>query len=281
MTPIARTHIAPLQDLPTLPAAVVDLLDLLARDDTDTPALAAKIALDPALAAKTLRLANSSFYGLPRHVSSLADAASVLGLRTLRSVVTTAALNASVPVPECEGFDFDTFWRHAVSVAVGAKVLALEVGADEEAAFTAGLLHDMGRLVLARAHPGRYAEVLAHGDARGAGLENRELELLGVDHSEVGALVAERWQFPKSIVAAIGGHHAQGREPLAAANLAGLVRLADEWVHAIAQGALDGSPATIAFEEMRHAAGLAPDALQRLLREIDERARTICVALLH
>jgi putative nucleotidyltransferase with HDIG domain len=264
------------RDLPALPAAVLDLLDLFARDAIENHVLAAKIALDPALSAKTLRLANSSFYGLARHVSSLGDAVAVLGLRTMRSIVTTAALASGAPRPACDGFDLQTFWRHAIAVAVATKLVALEIGADPEAAFTAGLLHDMGRLAMASAHPKLYAQVLAHGDTHGDELARREHEMFGVDHAEAGALVAEHWRFPQVIVDAIGGHHPR-RLAAGGAALTHQVGLGDQLVHALDHGAPLAPQCHQAWQDF----GLAAQAMPRLLGEIELQARAITLALTH
>jgi putative nucleotidyltransferase with HDIG domain len=266
-------------NLPALPAAVADLLDMLGRDDVEIGALAAKIALDPALAAKTLRLANSSFYGMGRHVSSLTEAASVLGLRTVNTVVTTAALTGSFASAQCEGFDFNAFWRHAVGTAVSAKLVAAAGGADAQAAFIAGLLHDIGRLVIAVGFPQRYAEVLAQGHARGLDLGERERSLLGVDHAMVGALVAEHWRFPKAIAEAIAGHHAPlaRTAPLALANV---VHLADRLVHAVDHEMSGQSEVPVAFADAWVDVGLPPDRCTPVFAQAQEQTAAICVALL-
>jgi putative nucleotidyltransferase with HDIG domain len=269
-------RISPARDLPALPAAVLELLDLFARDAIGGQALAVRIASDPALSAKTLRLANSSFYGLARQVSSLGEAVAVLGLRTMRSVVTMAALTSGVARPVCEGFDFPTFWRHAIAVAVSAKLIAVEIGADSEAAFTAGLLHDMGRLVMASGHPLLYAQVLAHGDGRGRALAEREHEVFGIDHSQAGALVAEHWRFPSAIVDAIGGHHPLGWAQ-GAPGLTDLVGLADELVHSMEECTTLPPECQQAWQDL----GLAPQAIPSLLGEIELQARAIAGALLH
>ena len=268
------------RNLPALPAAVLELLDMLGRDDVETHALAAKISLDPALAAKTLRLANSSFYGMARHVTSLSEAASVLGLRTVRTVVTTAALTGSIAAPVCEGFDFNAFWRHAVSAAVGSKLVAIATGVDSEAAFTAGLLHDIGRLVLAAGFPQRYEEVLAHGDARGIELGDREHQLLGIDHAAVGALVAEHWRFPKPIVDAIAGHHAlpTGAD---AVTLTQVVHLADHLLHALELGTCVDNDLPASCLPAWLSTHLSAECRMHLLVETELQAGAICAALLH
>lgn len=281
-------EISLVRDLPALPAAVFELLTLLGRDDVGTPALVAKISLDQALTAKTLRLANSSFYGMPRHVASVSDATAVLGLRTVRVVLTAAALHGSFKPPECVGFDFMAFWRHAVSTAVCARLIGAEIGADAEAAFTAGLLHDIGELILASSHPERFAEVLAQQAQSAAPLREIETALLGIDHAQVGARVAEHWRFPKPIVDAITDHHA----PAAASDAFALVRIvhvADLLARALGQAAPGGAAESglppLDPRSADHTAwlalGLDADAWARLGADAEIQTQAICAALMN
>ena len=271
--------IADVRDLPVLPAAVLELLDMLGRDDVDTSQLVARISLDQALTAKTLRLANSSFYGVLRQVGSVTDATTMLGLRTVRAVVTAAALTGSFKPPACKGFDFMAFWRHAVNTAVSARLLAAEVGADPDAAFTAGLLHDVGRLVLASAFPERYAGVLAHRVKADIALRDAELALLGIDHAAVGAAVAERWRFPKAIVEVIGNHHT----PAACATafvLVRIVHIADQLARVLEHGAGGGEVPHATCHRAWTELGLPAEAWARMVAEAELQTQTLCAALL-
>ena len=279
----APLEISLVRDLPALPAAVFELLELLGRDDVGTPALVAKISLDQALTAKTLRLANSSFYGMPRHVGSVSDATTVLGLRTVRVVLTAAALHGAFKPPACAGFDFMAFWRHAVCTAVCARLVGTEIGADAEAAFTAGLLHDIGKLILASSHPERYAEVLAHA-AGGAPLRVVEAEWLGIDHAQVGARVAEHWRFPKPIVDAITHHHAPP-DASAAFALVRLVHVAVLLARALGTATPAQPFAPLDPHATGHAAwlalGLNADAWRRLGADAELQTQSICAAMLN
>jgi putative nucleotidyltransferase with HDIG domain len=273
-------RISGIGELPALRAVVMDLLDMLGRDDVDTAVLATKLSYDQALTAKTLRLANSSFYGVPRRVTSVSDAITVLGMRTVRTVVTAAALIGSFDPPVCEGFDFDLFWRHAVATAVAAKLLAAELGADTEAAFTAGLLHDIGRLVLASSVPERYAQVLAHGDGRGTELRDCEEVLLGTDHAALGARIAAYWRFPQPIADAISDHHAPPAQG-DALSLVHIVHVADDIAHAMEPGVCGGNAASAACEEAWLGMGLSPECWTRVLAETELQTQAICAAMLN
>ncbi|WP_428420560.1 HDOD domain-containing protein [Methylibium sp.] len=227
--------LAGVRELPALPAVVLELIQSLGDTDANTDQLAARIARDQGLAAKTLRLANSSFYGMPRQVTSIADATTILGWRTVRSVATAAGLTAMMHTPDCPGFDFKAFWRHAIGTALCAASLARGTPLDEGLGFTAGLLHDLGRLALASSFAGPYAQVLRHrGECDGPVLES-ERAVLGTDHAAVGSLLAEHWCFASCMVEAIAAHHEP--QPLTSrpgpADLADLVHVADNMAHAL------------------------------------------------
>ncbi len=234
--PLTPSPIAWARDLPALPAAVLDLLALLGAEDVDIDELAAKLSLDMALTAKTLRLANSSFYGLRREVTSVPETITVLGLRMIKGIITAAAVTANFKPPVCEGFDFKAFWRHGVATAVAAQMIAFDSDVEPTAAFTAGLLFNIGQLVFASSFADRYEPVLALQASTGMDAREAERALLGVDHATVGARVAELWHLPEAIAQAIGRDVAEpaGR---ARRGLARTASAADRLMRAFALGA--------------------------------------------
>ncbi len=135
---------ATLRGLPPLPSVVLDLIASLGQEELSAAQIAAKISRDPALVAKTLRLANSSFYARGRQVGTIAEAITVLDLRTVRAAVMAAGLAGSFP--RQPGFDHDAFWRHSFGSALWAQALADELRRDDgDLAFTVGLLHEVAR----------------------------------------------------------------------------------------------------------------------------------------
>jgi len=219
------------QELPALPAVVLELIQSLGDSNVSAEQLATKISHDQAIAAKTLRLANSSFYGMARQVTSIAEATAILGLRTLRSVATAAGLVGGFAHSRCSGFDFDAFWRHSIGTALAARALARRTGQDEDAAFTLGLVHDIGRLVLISSYEDEYAKVLAYQMEHDCLMYVAEQHHFGVDHAEVGGVVAEHWHFAPDIVSAISCHH---RPPAARVKtLTDLVHVADNLAHGL------------------------------------------------
>lgn len=219
------------QSLPPLPQAVLELEAALRCDTAQTSRIVSAVACDQALSLTALRLANSSFYGVSGRVVSLRGAVQVLGLQTLSAVLTTAAILRSFSRPWCPGYDFDAGWRHALCTALCARLLAEATGQDAEAAYTAGLLHDVGRLVLAIHQPQALGEAIAQAAAHDDHAGAHEQALLGVDHATVGAMVAEHWRLSPAVVQAVRHHHdlpAQGSHPLCE-----LLHVADNIAHAL------------------------------------------------
>jgi putative nucleotidyltransferase with HDIG domain len=220
-----------LHDLPSPPAVVMELLSSIDEPDADIALLAKKVATDQALTAKTLRLANSSLYGLSVKVTTIQQAITYLGFHTTRKLITTAALTGCFPSRQCAGFDDKAFWRHAIATAACARVLARHLRINQDIAFTAGLLHDVGRLVLVTLHPERYAAVIAHHDAHGVTLLDAEREVMAVDHVMAGIALARQWGFSDTMRQAIAFHHAP--ETAGAGFLATIVHVANAVVHAL------------------------------------------------
>lgn len=198
------------RDLPSLPAVVAELLATMEQEDIDTHVLATKIALDQALTAKTLRLANSSFYGLQSKVTTIQQAISVLGFHSIRTLVTACSVTASFTPSKDVEFDFQAFWRHAIGSAVCARVLAPRCGINPDTAFTAGLLHDLGTLVLCTRFPADYRRVAAYRREHDCVTSAAQMAVFGIDHAAVGSALTAHWKFPQQIQAAVAGHHLAG-----------------------------------------------------------------------
>lgn len=232
MTALSATAVAErVRELPALPAALAQLLSALEDPAPDIERLTRLMALDQALSVKALRLANSSFYGLPRQVHSIGDAVQLLGLRSIRNIVLAAGLVSALTPHHAGPLDLTGFWRHATATALCAEALALRLELDVGAAFTLGLLHDIGRLVLASGFPAPYQQVLSYQAQQDCPALQAERAVLGTDHAHVGALMAERWNFAPQLIDAIALHHQPPEQGPALA--VDLVHLADNIAHAL------------------------------------------------
>ncbi len=223
--------LARLRQLPSLPSAVSGVLASFANEDMDVEVIAAQISRDQGLTARVLRVANSSFYGLQTRVGTINEAVVVLGFRAVRSMVLAVGMNGAFRVDQCAGFDAGGYLRHGVGVALASRRLARGFGQHADLAFTGGLLHDIGMLVLASAFPKQYGEVLAQRRRDDRFLIEVEREILGIDHAEVGGMLAQTWHFPVSLFEAVAHHHDPAAAP--AGSLANVVHVADATAHAL------------------------------------------------
>lgn len=195
-------------DLPTLPTVVAKIVELVDNPRTNASTLARLISSDPALTARMLKLANSAYYGFPRRIGTINLAIVVLGFNTVRDLAISASLVERFNLAY-EGGDLQTdFWEHSVCTAVAARMVQRlgPAGAVGEA-FVAGLLHDIGRLIIARYLPDEFERVRKETETSQRSLWNVELEVLGMSHSEVGGLLCRRWNLPEPISDAVTWHH--------------------------------------------------------------------------
>lgn len=237
--PSLAEMIARLHKLPAMPAVAMELLSSLSDDNTEVDALARRIAQDQAIAARVLRVANSPFYGLQTQVGSIRDAIVVLGFSSVRSLVLTATVVSGLPAGRCPGFSQEHFWRHGLAVGVAARNLARALGHKGDNLFIAGLLHDIGRLAMVVVAPDDYARVIATAHEQDCPWQQAEMSAFGYDHADVGAALAQRWNFPEDIRQALAFHHApSGGTP---GGPAGLIHYADAIAKALD---LDGAEDT-------------------------------------
>ncbi|RBA22885.1 HDOD domain-containing protein [Herminiimonas fonticola] len=219
------------RDLPSLPIIVMELLTSFEQPDANLTVLAEKVSHDQALAAKTLRLANSSFYGLSRKVTTIQQAITILGFDSIRALVVAAGATENFRSVKHPTFNFETFWRHSIGVAVCSKQLARLVNENQNYAFVCGLMHDIGRLVLVTRFPSEYGAATKYRDAQDCHMLEAEKEVLGVDHALVGRLLAESWKFPALMQKAISNHH--DPEPSDMGGMPSIVHAANAIVHGL------------------------------------------------
>jgi len=231
MTITSEELIQGLDDLPSLPAVVMELLSSIDQEDIDISVLAKKVATDQALTAKTLRLANSSAFGLQVKATTIGQAMTYLGFQSTRNLIMAAAMTGCFPSGRCPSFDDKAFWRLSIATAACARVLARHMRFNQDVAFTAGLLHGIGRLVLVTRYPEQYDTVLRERKRLDGNLLDTERALLGIDHILAGAALAEHWQFSGTMQQAIAFYHAP--ETPGAGFLATIVHVSNAVAHAL------------------------------------------------
>lgn len=267
--------------LPSLPKAALDALHALRSEDASPEQCAEQIARDPALAARTLRLANSAFYGLSGRVGSVRDAVHMLGRRTLASMVTASVVCEQIRVDQCEGFDFAAFWRHAAGTATAARALARELRVDEDLAFTGGLLHDIGQLALAAYFPAEIGMMLKEAHSRDVPLYRAETLIAGPDHAELGAMIVTQWNLPAPMAEAVRYHHR--RPPHGASDgpisVSDVVHVADSIAHALDLSGLEEEAVPEIDLATWGKLEIKPAQYLRIFQQTEEGVASLCQAL--
>jgi putative nucleotidyltransferase with HDIG domain len=198
-----------LKELPTLPTVVAQLMMTLNEPTSSARDLERLIANDQAIAARLLKLANSAFYGLPGKVASLNRAITLLGFNTVRSLVLTIGVIDKFGGPSGgKYFDRGEFWEHSLSVAMVARLLGARDSAfSPDEAHLAGLLHDIGKVIMDNFMPAKFQEAMQLVKEKGRDPLEAEQELLGLSHDEVGHIAAGEWRFPEFLSEVIKNHH--------------------------------------------------------------------------
>jgi putative nucleotidyltransferase with HDIG domain len=207
-------------DLPTIPTTVVKVLRVAGSETASAADLAKVIIADQSLAAKILKVANSALYSLPRKVHDIQHAVTLLGFREVRDVAFGMGVFDSMYLAMNRAYwNRAKFWEHSYVVAYLTRELARRSGSGQgENAFAAGLLHDVGKVILDRYFAGYFRRIIEMVDATQASYYDVEIDVLSVGHDTIGGYVMGTWSLPDELVAGVAGHHhpSQDTEPMAA-----------------------------------------------------------------
>jgi HD-like signal output (HDOD) protein len=196
-------------ELPALPEIYFRVSEQIDDEDVTAHEIGDTVQTDPYLTGRILKLINSAYYGLQYHVTSVAQAVSLLGRRQLRQILIGSVLSEAFEDVHVSDFPIHSFWAHSIKTAIIARHLGMQNAQvlDHEAYFTAGLLHDLGWLVIAKAEPGSYLQVDNIVQNEGRDALEVENELLGVNHVDVGAALMAKWAMPSVISICVKKHH--------------------------------------------------------------------------
>ncbi|OAG27607.1 HDOD domain-containing protein [Thermodesulfatator autotrophicus] len=219
-----------LQSLPTLPPIVGQLTKLIADERSTAQQVAALIEKDQVLTGKVLKMVNSAFYGFPRRISTVSNAIVLLGFNVVRTLVITASIFETMQAQDLK------LWEHSLGTAAAAGLLAtkLELKNPEEVT-TAGLLHDIGKVVLRTEFPEILKQIEKTVQEKGIYFREAEQEILDFDHGEIGRLLANQWNLPERLVEPIAYHHAVEKARKFKKETA-IVHFADIMVRAVGYG---------------------------------------------
>lgn len=216
-----KNNLECLANLPSLPTLLLEAVQQI-NGKQNLVALADIIAQDPSMTIRILRVANSPFYGMPREIGSLREAAILLGLNRVRDMLIGLCFSKILPT-EHKNPDYRHLWRHSMAVAECTRQLAALSDHSTDFAFTAGLLHDIGRLLIFILFPDEFSLITSEPASL---LTKTERHILGFDHVEIGAKAAQYWNLPVAIQEAIEQHETQP-EPGSPKSLGLLVYTAD------------------------------------------------------
>jgi HD-like signal output (HDOD) protein len=204
----ARDIAALVDGMPSLPITFQRINEVVANPAGTTAQLAETVSGDQGLATRILRLANSSFYGLSARVDTITQAIGIIGTRQLRDLALAAAVMDLFKGMAPDLINADDFWTHSLAVGAGARLIAQRRGETAcERHFVAGMLHDLGLMVMAQRLPKRLSENLARARTDGQPLAQVERLEMGFDHAELGAVLVERWHLPDTLVEPTACHH--------------------------------------------------------------------------
>jgi HD-like signal output (HDOD) protein/CheY-like chemotaxis protein len=227
-----RELVARLRTFPIVPSLYLEVINALKSPNTTTSELGAIIAKDMAMMTKLLQVTNSACFGLPRKISDPEEAVGILGFETVKSMVMTLKLLSQYDKVKPVYFSIDRLWRHSTEVARISRRLALTQSDDPvlaESAFTAGLMHDLGKLVLASNFDEQYSGAQALARQQQLPLWQVEKQIFGASHGEIGAYLLGLWGMPLDLVEAAALHHNPSRclakrfSPLTAVHVANVL----------------------------------------------------------
>ena len=235
-----------IHNLPTPPIVFTEVNKVINNPNTSAYQLGAIIAEDPALTAKILKLTNSAFYGIPRSITSVKQAIIILGLDVVRSLVLSASVFETFSnLYKLDKNYLDLFWRHSLSVGSMARIISRTKNfrsfLEAEESFSAGLLHDIGKLVIFTHLPDQFKTI------RQLSQENPEQpvweiedEILGFDHALVGSYLMQKWNLPETLSSAILYHH--NPEADGSNNITAHVLHMSDYLSKLADGEMAGAP---------------------------------------
>jgi len=229
-----RTLAASMPNLPSVPALYLQMLDAIQSPSSSVQRIADIASEDPAMSAKLLQLSNSAFFGFSHEVYSVAEAVQILGAGTLQALALAVPLFSSFDRRKCPSFPIEQVWDHSAQTGALARQIArsLPGGAQlAEQAFAAGVLHDIGKLILADGMPDQYAAILATARARSRPLFQGEREVLSATHADIGAYLLALWSLPFPLVEAVAYHHEPRRLQAATFDLTCIVHVANFLQH--------------------------------------------------
>ena len=255
-----RTVVAQLYSVPSLPSLYFRIMDALASPSAGVDTIGAIVAKDPAMTAKILQLVNSAFFGIARKVSNAVEAVQYLGVGRVRSLVLSLHVFTCFDKMKIPNFSIERVWAHSMATGMLAQKIARAERADrndQDEAYVAGMLHDIGKLMLASSFADQYGTAMTMAAEKKIPLIDAEREVFGVSHAEVGAYLLGLWGLPISIVEAVALHNVPGGAPVKTFSPLAAVHAASVFENEIYDNGLGGVPLAKIDDEYMTELGLS------------------------
>jgi HD-like signal output (HDOD) protein len=262
-------------ELPTMPEVLLKLNEVIANSDASAADVAKVVSKDPAVSTNILRIVNSAYYGLQVRVSSVSLAVSVMGFNMTKKVALKAAVFSAFGKrrEKIQHFDPLAFWKHAIWTGVAARTLAgvstTFADVHPEDIYIAGLLHDIGKIILMEKAAPRYLAMLRRAVQERRSETEVEVDDFGFTHADVGSVLAIKWSLPEDLAIAIRYHHAPSRDPFHR-SLSSLIHLADQLAWRAGSPSTVGTTLAAMDPEVYGHIGLDPARVEALLPQVQE-----------
>ncbi|RME01114.1 MAG: HDOD domain-containing protein, partial [Calditrichaeota bacterium] len=189
--PKVQKIITKIKQLPTLPQVITRLIQIIDRPDSSASEVSKIISTDQSLMTKVLKLVNSPFYGMPKRITTLSQATVILGFNAIKNLALTAAIfdqfGGKGEGIHQNGFSREKFWEHSIAVAVASKIISEHIGYPQpEEAFMAGLIHDIGKVVLDQFLHDEFVEALKYSADNQVSISDAEIKIIGSNHAQIG-----------------------------------------------------------------------------------------------
>ena len=227
--------ISNIRNLPTPPIVFEQIQKVLNNPDTSVADVAAILSEDPAMSVKVLKLTNSAFYGLSREIDSVNHAVMIIGLEAVKNLVLSASVLSMFKANKDNKEYHERFWRHSLASALAARVIARDYQGGKafnpDPAFSTGLIHDIGKMIICCFMPNEHTQVMEYMESHPESTEmEAEIAIIGFNHAQLGRQLAITWKLPDRLGDAIGYHHNPSMENNSD-NFAFLINLADYVAH--------------------------------------------------
>lgn len=269
---VIRNTLESISTIPTLSIVIDKLARLLQNPQTSAEEIGRAITTDQALASKVLKLVNSAFYGFPGKIGTITHAVVILGFSTVKNIVLTASIfdafsNRKDPYSD---FSMENFWMHSIACGAASQTIARHIGFKEkEECFIAGLVHDIGKIILCNYFPEEFDHVFQTSRQKGQLFYESEKQTIGITHEEIGGLITHRWNLPVSLQNAVQFHHAPSSQR-EFYTLTSIVHAADILVRALDIGNGGDDKIPLMSDNVWRDLGLENIALQSVFGDIED-----------